>query len=105
MDLIGNFCLFSESKRTEPVHCKWRFNSSFQTLRQFTRASHAYTYIRTIEPAQNVATPTIILNFREENFHDQKSNHEIHKNIVARKFALCTRTRIFAKLHPDLTTN
>ena len=32
---------------------------------------------------QNVATPTIIPNFREENFCDQKSNHEIHeKNIV-----------------------
>ena len=24
--------------------------------------------------------------FREENFHDQKSNHEIHENIVPRKF-------------------
>ena len=35
---------------------------------------------------QNVTTPTIILNFREENFRDQKSNHEIHENIVQRKF-------------------
>ena len=34
--------------------------------------------------AQHVATPTMsILNFREENFHDQKSNHE---NILPRKF-------------------
>ena len=30
---------------------------------------------------QNVTTPTIILNFREENFRDQKSNHEIHENL------------------------
>ena len=35
---------------------------------------------------QNVTTPTMILNFREENFRDQKSNHEIHENIVPRKF-------------------
>ena len=39
--------------------------------------------------AQHVATPTMsILSFREENFHDQKSNHEIHKNIVPRKFGV-----------------
>ena len=33
-------------------------------------------------------TPTIssILNFREENFRNQKSNHEIHENIVSQKF-------------------
>ena len=36
--------------------------------------------------AQNIATPTIILNFCEENFRDYKSNHEIHENIVPRKF-------------------
>ena len=36
--------------------------------------------------AQHVATPTIMLNFHEENFCDQKSNHEIHKNIVPWKF-------------------
>ena len=36
---------------------------------------------------QHIATPTMsILNFREENFHDQKSNHEIHENIMPRKF-------------------
>ena len=35
---------------------------------------------------QNVATPTIILNFREENFRDQNSNHKIHENIVPQKF-------------------
>ena len=29
----------------------------------------------------HVATPTIILNIREEIFCDQRSNHEIHKNI------------------------
>ena len=34
--------------------------------------------------AQHVATPT--MNFREENFRDQKSNHEIHEDIVPRKF-------------------
>ena len=27
-----------------------------------------------------------MLNFREENFGDQEANHEIHKNIVPRKF-------------------
>ena len=27
-----------------------------------------------------------MLNFREENFRDQKANHEIHENIVPRKF-------------------
>ena len=27
-----------------------------------------------------------MLNFCEENFCDQKANHEIHKNIVPRKF-------------------
>ena len=37
--------------------------------------------------AQHVATlTTSILNFREENFRDQKSNHEIHENIVPQKF-------------------
>ena len=30
--------------------------------------------------------PTIVLNFCEENFRDQKPNHEIHENIVPRKF-------------------
>ena len=36
---------------------------------------------------QHVATPTMnILNFREEKLRDQKSNHEIHENIVPRKF-------------------
>ena len=28
----------------------------------------------------------IVPKFREENFRDQKSNHEIHENIVPRKF-------------------
>ena len=27
-----------------------------------------------------------MLNFREEKFRDQKANHEIHENIVPRKF-------------------
>ena len=36
--------------------------------------------------AQHVPMPTIILIFREENFRDPKSNHEIHENIVPRKF-------------------
>ena len=30
--------------------------------------------------------PTTMLNFREENFRDQKADHEIHENIVPRKF-------------------
>ena len=36
--------------------------------------------------AQHLATLTIILNFCGENILDPKSNHEIHKNIVPRKF-------------------
>ena len=36
--------------------------------------------------AQHVAMHTIIRNFCEENFRDQRSNHEIHENIVPRKF-------------------
>ena len=37
--------------------------------------------------AQHVAAPTMsILNFHEEHFRDQKSNHEIYENIVPRKF-------------------
>ena len=36
----------------------------------------------------HVATPTIILNFHEENFCDQKSNHKIHENIVPRNLEL-----------------
>ena len=35
-------------------------------------------YDRPCECTQNVATPTI---FREENFRNQKSNHEIHENL------------------------
>ena len=36
---------------------------------------------------QHVATPTMsILNFHAGNFRNQKSNHEIHENIVPRKF-------------------
>ena len=68
------------------------FNTSFQTVHTFTTCiSHAYIHVRTIVLAmclctQNVATPTTILNFCEENFRDQKSNHEIHENIVPRKF-------------------
>ena len=49
--------------------------------------SHAYTYAQSsLLCTQNVAMPTILLNFHEENFRDQKSNHEIHENIVPRKF-------------------
>ena len=47
--------------------------------------ARASASIRNRCAAQHVATPTIILNFREENFHDQKSNHEIHENIVPQK--------------------
>ena len=35
--------------------------------------------------AQHRATPTIILNLREEDFYDQRSNNEAHKNIVPQK--------------------
>ena len=85
-DLVGNFCSFSERKRTESETSSLRF-------RQFTRSLlHAYTrmhtYVCTHDRTRDahvrtdVATPTIILNFREENFRDQISNHEIHENIV-----------------------
>ena len=37
--------------------------------------------------AQHIAMPTMsILNFCEGKLHDLKSNHEIHENIVPRKF-------------------
>ena len=36
--------------------------------------------------AQHLATPTMILNFHEENIRDPKSSHEIHENIVPRNF-------------------
>ena len=46
--------------------------------------------------AQHVATPTMsILNFR-----DQKSNHEIHENIVPRKFG-AIRYRSFKFCRPS----
>ena len=51
--------------------------------------------------AQNVATPTIILNFREENFRDRKSNHEIHEHIVPRKFGAIRYLRWGAKHLPQ----
>ena len=54
-------------------------------------------HVRTIALDQNVAMPTIIPKFCEENFRDQKSNHEIHENIVPRKFGAipyyCVNTR------------
>ena len=43
----------------------------------FNRDTHVH--------AHNIATHTIVLNFREENFRDQKANHEIHKIIVPQK--------------------
>ena len=36
--------------------------------------------------AQHLATPTITLNFYEENIRDPKSNHKIHENIVPQSF-------------------
>ena len=40
----------------------------------------------------HTAMPTIVLNFREENVYDQKSNHEIHENIIVPwKFATIIR--------------
>ena len=46
--------------------------------------------------ARHIATPTMnILNFREEKFRDQKSNHEIHENIVPQKFgATCVYSSV-----------
>ena len=63
-NLVGNFCSFSESKCTEPVTLLAAIQ---QTVHTFTSIAH----LRTIALAmrlytQNVATPTIILNFREE---------------------------------------
>ena len=66
-----------------------RRRDTYMRLLTFVRASARYPPARASArcTAQHVATPTMsILNFREENFHDQKSNHEIHENIVPRKF-------------------
>ena len=76
------------------VHVESRYivsSDSILHFRQFTRSLADQYHVRTIALAmrmctQNLTTPTIILNFREENFRDQKSNHEIHENIVQRKF-------------------
>ena len=88
-DLAGNFCSFSESKRTESALLAAIQYFISDSSYVHALVSHAYTYARSrlmCLRIQNVATPTIILKFREENFRDQKSNHEIHENIVPRKF-------------------
>ena len=81
MDLVGNFCSFSESMRIETslvaiqhfVSCSSHIHCAYVHA---SRRASARCY------ARYVATSTILQNFREENFHDQKSNHEIHENIV-----------------------
>ena len=53
------------------------------TLQVHARAHYPLARAGVRCAAQYVATPTMSkLNFREENFRDQKSNHEIHENIV-----------------------
>ena len=57
-----------------------------------------YTYMlashqRALRCAQHVAMPTVILNIREENFCDHKSNHEIHESIVPRNFGAILSNR------------
>ena len=45
----------------------------------------------------------LLLNFGEENFCDQQSNHEIYENIVPRKFgATCTCIRYLGSCENDL---
>ena len=69
-DLAGNFCSFFESKHTESETALGSTHSLALGHTHDCLGSHA----------------TIVLNFREENFCDQKSNHEIHENIVPQKF-------------------
>ena len=74
VDLVGNVCSFSESTVSSDSILRFRqFIWHSLHVRMITLAMRLCT--------QNVATPTTILNFR-----DQKSNHEIHENIVPRKF-------------------
>ena len=90
-DLVSNFCSFSESKCTESVHHQQRFNASLHSSHIHQLTSIACVHVHMIALVmrmctQNVATPTIIPNFHEENFRDQNSNHKIHENIVPQKF-------------------
>ena len=62
------------------------FTRSLADLLHMCTVLHVHTIALAIRMCtQNIATPTI-LNFCEENFRDQNSNHEIHENIVPRKF-------------------
>ena len=103
MDLVGNFCSFSESKRTETSLAALRFSTSIQ----FTRSPIPNTPTRS-EPcctARSHAHHFKILNFRGENFRDRKSNHEIHENIVPRKFGAIRYSLGVARLVLVITTN
>jgi hypothetical protein len=83
-DLAGNFCSFSESKRTESETALTAIQHLI--LLDLVSAIRVRTHDRTCTAiamrtrTHNVATPIIVLNFRGENFRDLKSNHEIHEN-------------------------
>ena len=59
------------------------------SVRRFN-SSQPWLYVSALKAqcacAHNVTTPIIMLNFCEENFRDQKANHEIHENIVPQKY-------------------
>ena len=89
VDLVANFCSFSESKRRVCTLCIFNSDSTLH-FRQFTRSlvlhSYVYAQFSHVHPAivmctctqpRSPATLTIILNFHEESFHGQMSNHEI----------------------------
>ena len=67
-------------------------------VKECTCTPRMYTCLLPASTAQHVATPTTILNFREVNFHDQKSNHEIHVNILPQKFE-AIRYRMLHVMH------
>ena len=56
-----------------------RFSTSVTVVKERTYISTRTALALEARHALHLATPTIILNFREENILDPKSNHEIHE--------------------------
>ena len=63
---------------------------------------HTCTHNRAAISEHSHAHNNTKINFRKENFRDQKSNHEIYENIVPRKFGAI---RYFFHRAPCAATN
>ena len=94
---ISSLCssLVSESQRTDSEPSLATQHFTFTIM-----------YVRVLKSrctcAHNITTPTIMLNFLEENFRDQKAIREIHENIVPRKFGA---TRYYVRLRLQSTVS